>query len=73
MVWVDDSNASLLTDLYELTMAASYHGHGMNYEATFDLFIRQLPERRNFLVACGISDALHYLHTVRFETMPSNT
>ena len=67
MVWVDDSNASLLTDLYELTMAASYHGHGMNYQATFDLFIRQLPERRNFLVACGISDALHYLHTMRFE------
>jgi len=67
MVWVDDSNASLLTDLYELTMAASYHGHHMNYQATFDLFIRQLPDRRNFLVACGVSDALHYLHTVRFE------
>jgi nicotinate phosphoribosyltransferase len=67
MAWVDDSNASLLTDLYELTMAASYHGHQMNYQSTFDLFIRQLPERRNFLVACGISDALHYLQTIRFE------
>jgi nicotinate phosphoribosyltransferase len=67
MAWVDDSNASLLTDLYELTMAASYFGHDMNYEATFDLFIRHLPERRNFLVACGVSDALHYLDCLRFE------
>jgi nicotinate phosphoribosyltransferase len=68
MAWVDDSNASLLTDLYELTMAASYFGHDMNYEATFDLFIRHLPERRNFLVACGVSDALHYLDCLRFES-----
>ena len=37
MAWVDDDNASLLTDLYELTMAASYFGHRMNYEATFDV------------------------------------
>ena len=40
MPWVTDANAALLTDLYELTMAASYHRHGMTHDATFDLFVR---------------------------------
>lgn len=66
MDWVDDTNAALLTDLYELTMAASYHRHGMTAPATFDLFVRHLPEERNFLVVCGLDDALHYLESVRF-------
>ncbi len=32
----------LVTDLYELTMAASYLREGMNGEATFSLFIRDI-------------------------------
>jgi nicotinate phosphoribosyltransferase len=66
MAWVDQDNTALLTDLYELTMAASYHAHGMNGEATFDLFVRHLPRQRNFLVACGLEDALRYLENLRF-------
>lgn len=65
--WVDGRNAALLTDLYELTMAASYFENGMNGPATFDLFIRELPERRNFLIACGLEQALGYLEEFRFE------
>lgn len=56
----------LLTDLYELTMAASYHAHGMNGPATFDLFIRHLPPTRSFLVAAGLGPALDFLETLRF-------
>lgn len=67
MPWVNDGNAALLTDLYELTMAASYHANGMEEPATFDLFVRSLPEARNFLVACGLDDALHYLEHLRFD------
>ncbi|MGH2756867.1 MAG: nicotinate phosphoribosyltransferase, partial [Actinomycetota bacterium] len=65
--WVDDRNVALLTDLYELTMAASYFENGMNAPATFDLFIRDLPQERNFLVACGLEHALTYLEALRFE------
>jgi nicotinate phosphoribosyltransferase len=65
--WVDEHSAGLLTDLYELTMAASYYKNGMNDPATFDLFIRELPERRHFLVACGLEHALRYLEDLRFE------
>jgi nicotinate phosphoribosyltransferase len=64
---VDDANAALLTDLYELTMAASYFAHGMNGEATFELYVRELPPQRSFLVAAGLEDALHYLEQLHFD------
>jgi nicotinate phosphoribosyltransferase len=61
MRWPDEGDLALFTDLYELTMAASFHAHGIDHVATFDLFVRSLPPSRNFLVACGIDDALTYL------------
>lgn len=64
--WVTDANAALLTDLYELTMVQAYWALEMREEAVFSLFSRRLPERRNFLLACGLDDALHYLETLRF-------
>jgi nicotinate phosphoribosyltransferase len=65
--WVTGANAALLTDFYEITMAASYYSLGKNQDATFDLFVRDLPPRRNFLVACGLADALAYLESFRFD------
>ena len=65
--WVDDSNAPLLTDLYELTMLQSYFDHGMNGEAVFDLFVRRLPPERNYLIACGLEHVLHYLENLSFS------
>lgn len=67
MTWVTDQNAALLTDLYELTMAASYHAQSMNEPATFDLFVRHLPEHRNFLISCGLDQALDYLERLEFD------
>ncbi|MGI8774118.1 MAG: nicotinate phosphoribosyltransferase [Actinomycetota bacterium] len=57
----------MLIDLYELTMAASYHHEGLVATATFDLFVRELPERRNFLIACGLEQLLEYLEGFSFE------
>ena len=65
--WVTTGNAALLTDLYELTMGAAYFAQGMDQPATFDLFVRKLPHNRNFLVACGLEQALDYLATMRFD------
>jgi len=67
VTWVNSSNAALLTDLYELTMAASYFRHKMEERSTFDLFVRRLPDSRNFLIACGLEHALEYLETMRFD------
>lgn len=58
---------ALLTDLYELTMAASYFEEGMHDEATFSLFIRKYPPDRGYFVAAGLADALNYLETLRFS------
>jgi nicotinate phosphoribosyltransferase len=68
MNWVGDDNVALLTDLYELTMSASYYARGRTGEATFDLFARELPSNRNFLVACGLDEALGYLEDLCFNS-----
>jgi nicotinate phosphoribosyltransferase len=60
-------DAALFTDLYELTMAASYLRERMEGEATFSLFVRRLPPRRSFLVAAGLDDVLAYLEGYRFS------
>lgn len=67
MTLANAGNPALLTDLYELTMADSYHRRGMEGRATFDLFVRELPKRRNFLVACGLEQALEYLENLHFD------
>ncbi len=57
---------ALLTDLYQLTMAACYFDQDMHEEATFSLFIRKYPEGRGYFVAAGLVEALEYLTTLRF-------
>jgi nicotinate phosphoribosyltransferase len=58
---------ALLTDLYELTMLQAYWREGLDDEAVFSLFFRHLPKARNYVVACGLEDALSYLEELRFE------
>ena len=56
----------LLTDLYELNMAASYLRRSMTGQATFSLFVRALPPGRGFLVAAGLADCLEFLEDFSF-------
>jgi nicotinate phosphoribosyltransferase len=58
---------ALLTDLYELNMAASYLRRGMDGLATFSLYVRGLPKQRGFLVAAGQEACLDFLETVSFD------
>src|ERR1700693_657260 len=58
--------SGLLTDLYELTMAAGYLQTRFDAKATFELFVRHLPPKRNFLVAAGLEQALDFLEHVHF-------
>ena len=59
---------ALLTDFYELNMAASYLRRGMNELATFSLFVRDLPAGRGFLVAAGLEESLSFLEELRFDS-----
>jgi nicotinate phosphoribosyltransferase len=62
-----NEHSGLLTDLYELTMAAGYLQTGFDGKATFELFVRHLPAHRNYLVAAGLEQALEFLENVRFS------
>lgn len=64
----DEQRLGLLTDLYELTMAAGYHVHGMaDQQVSFELWMRRLPKDRNYLVAAGLEQAVHYLQHLSFS------
>jgi len=62
----NEQNMSLFTDFYELTMCASYFDNKKFEPATFDLFIRRLPENRGYLLFAGLEQVLLYLKTVKF-------
>src|SRR5579864_4486701 len=58
---------ALLTDLYELTMAAGYFEAGkVDEKATFELAIRRLPPNRNFVLAAGLPQIVDYLLNLSF-------
>ena len=57
----------LLTDLYELTMAAGYFEAGKAAEkATFEFTLRRLPVQRNFVLAAGLAQVVEYLLNLSF-------
>ena len=57
---------ALFADLYELRMARAYLNLGMREEAVFSLFVRRLPDQRNYLLACGIDTVLELLESLHF-------
>jgi len=57
----------LLTDLYELTMAAAYFENHINATASFELSVRTLPRERTYLLVAGLEQALDFLETLEFK------
>jgi nicotinate phosphoribosyltransferase len=60
------AETSLLTDQYELAMAASYHRRGMNEPAIFELFVRKLPPNRDWMLFAGLGPTLRLVGELRF-------
>lgn len=58
---------ALMTDLYELTMAAGYFENHVHPLASFELFVRDIPRNRNYLLAAGLAQVLDYLAELRFS------
>ncbi|RTZ60753.1 MAG: nicotinate phosphoribosyltransferase [Gammaproteobacteria bacterium] len=57
----------LKTDLYELTMAQVYLQKGKTDKAVFSLYVRKLPEERNFLVSGGVERLVNQLGEFKFS------
>jgi nicotinate phosphoribosyltransferase len=60
-------SGGLFADLYELTMMRAYAALGMEAEAVFSLFVRKLPDQRNFLLACGLDELLDEIELFHFS------
>ncbi|MFC7020147.1 MULTISPECIES: nicotinate phosphoribosyltransferase [Haloarcula] len=64
--YVTPENLSLFTDRYELTMMQGYHTRDHTPTATFDLFFRDLPPGRGYMLAAGLEQAVHFVETLSF-------
>lgn len=61
-------NLTLLTDLYQLTMANGYWQNGMyDREAVFHLFFRKHPFKGKYTIACGLNQVIDYLNHLHFD------
>jgi nicotinate phosphoribosyltransferase len=59
---------SLLTDLYQLTMAYGYWKTGnQNKEAVFNLSFRNNPFHGGFVVFCGLTHVIDFLQNFHFD------
>lgn len=63
---VRQGDLSLMVDLYELAMSQAYWSEGMNDTAVFSLFFRELPENRNFVLACGQQSVVSVIQALSF-------
>jgi len=63
----EQPNLTLLTDLYQLTMAQSYFAEKRMAEATFSVFVRSHPPKRGYLVCAGLDDVLSFLENFAFD------
>jgi nicotinate phosphoribosyltransferase len=65
---LNPARLGLLTDLYELTMAASYWETGKWQDtASFELSVRSLPPQRAFLMAAGLEQVMDYFQRLAFS------
>ena len=65
---INSQDYSFLTDLYQLTMASCYVGEGIaNKTASFELFVRRLPDHFAYIIAMGLAQVLDYLEQLSFS------
>ena len=62
------TSLSLLTDLYQLTMAYGYWKSGAyRSQAAFHLHFRRAPFNSGFTIACGLADAIAWIKNFGFD------
>lgn len=64
--FLTEENMTLFTDLYELTMCASYFDNKKFEAATFDLLIRRLPPNRSYFLFTGLEQVLSFLKQIKY-------
>ncbi len=68
-----DGSMTLLTDLYQLTMAYGYWKSGKSeLPSVFNLFFRKNPFNGGFTIACGLENVLNFLENFGFSNNDLN-
>lgn len=63
----------LATDFYELTMALGYFESGIKDTiGIFEMFVRKLPNNRNYLIVTGLEQVISYLTNLKFNSNQIN-
>jgi nicotinate phosphoribosyltransferase len=63
-----NSNLTLTTDLYQLTMMQGYYKSGKaDQKVTFDLFYRKNPYEGGYAVAAGLQQVIDYIKSIKFS------
>ncbi|MBD2753539.1 nicotinate phosphoribosyltransferase [Spirosoma validum] len=63
-----DTSLSLLTDLYQITMAYGYwKSKTAEKEAVFNLYFRKNPFNGGFTIACGLANVIGYIENFGFS------
>ena len=62
------SHQSLYIDFYEITMAYTYFKENLlDVEATFDMFVRKIPDQGGYIVVNGLHDLIERIENFKFE------
>lgn len=65
---MEQSNYTLLSDFYELTMGNAYFENGMgDRRVYFDLFFRNVPDGGGFAIAAGLEQVVQYIKNLHFS------
>jgi nicotinate phosphoribosyltransferase len=64
---LEAGEVALCTDLYELTVSASFFEHSMNEQAAFEMALRRMPPNRGYMIAAGIERLLEALEAYYFD------
>lgn len=63
-----NTSLSLLTDLYQLTMAYGYFKNGVHTnEAVFNLFFRKNPFKGGYTISAGLDYVIEFLKNYKFD------
>lgn len=64
-------NFALATDLYQMTMAAAYYSSPYHRErkteGIFEMFVRELPNNRSFVIVAGLEQVIQYILNLRYD------
>ena len=63
----DNRNFTMMTDLYQLTMAYGYFKNNKNEKVIFDMFYRSNPCGNGYAICVGLESVINYIKNMHFS------